>query len=191
MSILNLGQVKDYEFVDNYIYNNDWIVIRMDDNPTLEDIFINNKIRNIVDCIQYRIVKHPSKLQNLNKNSKIYKFPKERIYDVIIIQMFNNMELIINSDVIYKHISENITPVELILPISGNILMDISIIINSVNIPLIYECNILKNDLKLELSSKKLYNIQKIYFDNIEKNVYLLDKKKIQKKTKLKRCLIM
>jgi hypothetical protein len=191
MSILNLDQVKDYELIDNYIYNNDWIVIRLEDNPKIEDIFTNNKIKNIVDCIQYRTIKHPCNLQNLNKYSKIYKFPKERIYDIIIIQMFNNMELVIDSNIIYKHVSNNITPAELILPITGNICMDISIIINSINIPLIYECNIVKNDLKKDLNSKKFYNKQQIYFDNVEKKVYSLDKQKIKKKSNLKRCLIM
>lgn len=192
MSILNLDQFKDYELIDSYIYNNDWIVIRLDDNHKKEDnILANNKIKNIVDCIQYRTIKHPRNLQNLNKYSKIYKFPKERIYDIIIIQMFNNMELVIDSDIIYKHVSNNIIPTELILPIPGNICMDISIVINSINIPLIYECNIVKNDLKKDLNSKKFYNKQQIYFDNVEKKVYSLHKKKIKKKSNLKRCLIM
>jgi hypothetical protein len=195
MSILNINRVEEYMLIDNYIYNNEWVVIRLQDNPNIEDVFNNNSIRNIVDCIQYRMIRNPSKLKNCSKikNCKIYKFPKKRIFDIIILQMYNNMELIIDSNIVYKHITEDILPTELIIPIPGDVCIDISVRIHSLKIPFIYECNILINDLMKELSLKKFYNKQKIYFDNTEQKVYSVEKQILKKsKSKFKLyCLIM
>lgn len=192
MTFLNLNELKDYILVDNYIYNNNWINIILEDNPSINKINKSKKllISNLIDTIQYTIVKHPSKLNYFSKNQKIYNFPKERIFDIIIIHIFNKMILNINSNIIYKNNLESVIPVKIIIPITHNTDINISIIIESLNIPVIYDCIILNNELKNELSLKKLYNRQKMYFDNTKKKIFSIENQISNSKLK-NYCIIL
>ena len=189
MSLLTFEERNEYELIENFLIKNDWIIYRMDDNYLNDKNIFNILSNRIIDCIQYTVTKHDKKDYIIKgSNYKIYNLPTNRKYNIIIIKMFENMELIINSSLFYKH--DKHLPLEIIIPIFSKVYDNIKIKIYS-NFVFIYDCIIFQNKLENEFTKKKFYNQQKMYFNNeniIINKIKNSDEKLI--KTKKYSCVI-